>query len=88
MYEDAIDDELDAMADKINKDYKTIDYNTDAVKDAEDMADDILNNEDGYFNDPKSSKRIFNTIDEYLDLDIMDFKVNPARPKSKVLLSI
>lgn len=88
MYEDAIDDELDAMADKINKDYKTIDYNTDAVKDAEDMADDILNNEDGYFNDPKSSKRIFNTIDEYLDLDTMDFKVNPARPKSKVLLSI
>lgn len=83
MYEDAIDDELDAMADKINKDYKTIDYNTDAVKDAEDMADDILNNEDGYFNDPKSSKRIFNTIDEYLDLDTMDFKVNPARPKAR-----
>ena len=88
MYEDAIDDELDAMADKINKDYKPIDYNTDAVKDAEDMADDILNSEDDYFNDPKSSKRIFNTIDEYLDLDIMDFKVNPARPKSKASLSI
>lgn len=83
MYEDAIDDELDAMADKINKDYKSIDYNTDAVKDAEDMADDMLNSEDDYFNDPKSSKRIFNTIDEYLDLDIMDFKVNPARPKRK-----
>lgn len=74
MYEDAIDDELDAMADKINKDYKTIDYNTDAVKDAEDMADDMLNSEDDYFNDQKSSKRIFNTIDEYLDLDIMDLK--------------
>lgn len=81
MYEDAIDDELDAMADKINKDYK---YKyTDAVKDAEDMADDILNSENDYFNDPKSSKRIFNTIDEYLDLDIMDFKVNPARPKKQ-----
>ena len=79
MYEDAIDDELDSMADKINKDYKY----TDAVKDAEDMADDILNSEDDYFNDPKSSKRIFNTIDEYLDLDIMDFKVNPARPKKQ-----
>ena len=79
MYEDAIDDELDLMADKINKDYKY----TDAVKDAEDMADDILNSEDDYFNDPKSSKRIFNTIDEYLDLDIMDFKVNPARPKKQ-----
>ena len=83
MYEDAIDDELDAMADKINKDYKSIDYNTDAVKDAEDRADDMLNSEDDYFNDPKSSKRIFNTIDEYLDLDIMDFKVNPARPKKQ-----
>ena len=79
MYEDAIDDELDLMADKINKDYKY----TDAVKDAEDMADDILNSEDDYFNDPKSSKRIFNTIDEYLDLDIMDFKVNPARQKKQ-----
>ena len=79
MYEDAIDDELDLMADKINKDYKY----TDAVKDAEDMADDILNSEDDYFNDPKSSKRIFNTIDEYLDLDIMDFKVNPTRPKKQ-----
>ena len=79
MYEDAIDDELDSMADKINKDYKY----TDTVKDAEDMADDILNSEDDYFNDPKSSKRIFNTIDEYLDLDIMDFKVNPARPKKQ-----
>lgn len=79
MYEDAIDDELDSMADKINKDYKY----TDAVKDAEDMADDILNSEEDYFNDPKSSKRIFNTIDEYLDLDIMDFKVNPARPKKQ-----
>ena len=79
MYEDAIDDELDSMADKINKDYKY----TDAVKDAEDMADDMLNSEDDYFNDPKSSKRIFNTIDEYLDLDIMDFKVNPARPKKQ-----
>lgn len=79
IYEDAIDDELDVMADKINKDYKY----TDAVKDAEDMADDMLNSADDYFNDPKSSKRIFNTIDEYLDLDIMDFKVNPARPKRK-----
>ena len=79
MHEDAIDDELDLMADKINKDYKY----TDVVKDAEDMADDILNSEDDYFNDPKSSKRIFNTIDEYLDLDIMDFKVNPARPKKQ-----
>lgn len=83
MYEDAIDDELDAMADKINKDYKTIDYNTDAVKDAEDMADDMLNSEDDYFNDPKSRKLIFNTIDEYLDQDIMDIKVNPARPKKQ-----
>ena len=79
MYEDAIDDELDSMADKINKDYKY----TDAVKDAEDMADDILNGEDDYFNDPKSHKFIFNTIDDYLDLDIMDIKVNPARPKKQ-----
>lgn len=60
MYEDAIDDELDSMADKINKDYKY----TDAVKDAEDMADDMLNSEDDYFNDQKSHKLIFNTIDE------------------------
>ena len=75
MYEDAIDDELDSMADKINKDYKY----TDAVKDAEDMADDMLNSEDDYFNDPKSRKLTFNTIDEYLDQDIMDIKVNPAR---------
>lgn len=81
IYEDAIDDELDSMADKINKDYKYTDV--DVVKDTEDMADDILNNEDDYFNDQKSSKRIFNTIDEYLDLDIMDFKVNPARPKKQ-----
>lgn len=79
MYEDAIDDELDAMADKINKDYKY----TDAVKDAEDMADDMLNSEDDYFNDQKSHKLIFNTIDEYLDQDIMDIKVNPARPKKQ-----
>lgn len=79
MYEDAIDDELDAMADKINKDYKY----TDAVKDAEDMADDILNSEDDYFNDQKSHKLIFNTIDEYLDQDIMDIKVNPARPNKQ-----
>lgn len=79
MYEDAIDDELDSMADKINKDYKY----TDAVKDAEDMADDILNNEDDYFNEPKSRKLTFNTIDEYLDQDIMDIKVNPARPKKQ-----
>ena len=79
MYEDAIDDELDSMADKINKDYKY----TDAVKDAEDMADDILNSEDDYFNDPKSRKLIFNTIEEYLDQDIMDIKVNPARPKKQ-----
>lgn len=79
MYEDAIDDELDSMADKINKDYKY----TDAVKDAEDMADDMLNSEDDYFNDPKSHKLIFNTIDEYLDQDIMDIKVNPARPKKQ-----
>ena len=79
MYEDAIDDELDSMADKINKDYKY----TDAVKDAEDMADDMLNSEDDYFNDPKSRKLIFNTIDEYLDQDIMDIKVNPARPKKQ-----
>ena len=81
MYEDAIDDELDSMADKINKDYK---YKyTDAVKDAEDMADDILNSEDDYFNDQESHKLIFNTIDEYLDQDIMDIKVNPARPKKQ-----
>lgn len=79
IYEDAIDDELDSMADKINKDYKY----TDAVKDAEDMADDILNNEDDYFNDQKSHKLIFNTIDEYLDQDIMDIKVNPARPNKQ-----
>lgn len=79
MYEDVIDDELDSMADKINKDYKY----TDAVKDAEDMADDILNSADDYFNDPKSRKLIFNTIDEYLDQDIMDIKVNPARPKKQ-----
>lgn len=79
MYEDAIDDELDSMADKINKDYKY----TDAVKDAEDMADDILNSEDDYFNDQKSHKLIFNTIDEYLDQDIMDIKVNPARPNKQ-----
>ena len=78
MYEDAIDDELDSMADKINKDYKY----TDAVKDAEDMADDILSNDD-YFNDQKSHKLIFNTIDEYLDQDIMDIKVNPARPNKQ-----
>ena len=75
MYEDAIDDELDSMADKINKDYKY----TDAVKDAEDMADDMLNSEDDYFNDPESLKLTLNTIDEYLDQDIMDIKVNPAR---------
>ena len=81
MYEDAIDDELDSMADKINKDYKYADV--DAVKDAEDMADDILNSDDDYFNDPKSHKLIFNTIDEYLDQDIMDIKVNPARPKKQ-----
>ena len=79
MYEDAIDDELDSMADKINKDYKY----TDAVKDAEDIADDMLNSEDDYFNDPKSRKLTFNTIDEYLDQDIMDIKVNPARPKKQ-----
>ena len=72
------------MADKINKDYKY----TDAVKDAEDMADDILNSEDDYFNDPKSRKLIFNTIEEYLDQDIMDIKVNPARQKNKALLII
>ena len=83
MYEDAIDDELDAMADKINKDYKPIDYNTDAVKDAEDIADDMLNREDDYFNDQKSHKLIYNTIDEYLDQDIMDIKVNPARPNKQ-----
>ena len=83
MYEDAIDDELDSMADKINKDYKYTDAVKDAVKDAEDMADDILNSEDDYFNDPKSHNHIFNTIEEYLDLDIMDFKVNPARPKKQ-----
>ena len=77
MYEDAIDDELDSMADKINKDYKY----TDAVKDAEDMADDILNSEDDYFNDQKSRKLTFNTIDEYLDQDIMDIKVNPVRSR-------
>lgn len=80
MYEDAIDDELDSMADKINKDYKYADV--DAVKDAEDMADDILSNDD-YFNDQKSHKLIFNTIDEYLDQDIMDIKVNPARPNKQ-----
>ena len=79
IYEDAIDDELDSMADKINKDYKY----TDAVKDAEDIADDMLNNEDDYFNDQESHKLIFNTIDEYLDQDIMDIKVNPARPKKQ-----
>ena len=83
MYEDAIDDELDAMADKINKDYKYTDAVKDAVKDAEDMADDILNSEDDYFNDPKSRKLTFNTIDEYLDQDIMDIKVNPARPNKQ-----
>ena len=80
MYEDAIDDELDSMADKINKDYKYADV--DAVKDAEDMADDILSNDD-YFNDQESHKLIFNTIDEYLDQDIMDIKVNPARPNKQ-----
>ena len=83
MYEDAIDDELDAMADKINKDYKYTDAVKDAVKDAEDMADDILNSEDDYFNDPKSRKLTFNTIDEYLDQDIMDIKVNPTRPNKQ-----
>lgn len=81
IYEDAIDDELDSMADKINKDYKYADV--DVVKDTEDMADDILNNEDDYFNDQKSHKLIFNTIDEYLDQDIMDIKVNPARPNKQ-----
>lgn len=80
IYEDAIDDELDSMADKINKDYKYADV--DVVKDTEDMADDILSNDD-YFNDQKSHKLIFNTIDEYLDQDIMDIKVNPARPNKQ-----
>lgn len=79
MYEDAIDDELDAMADKINKDYKPIDYNTDAVKDAEDMADDILNSEYDYFNNQKSQKMTFNTISDFLDYEVMNVKLNPKK---------
>ena len=76
MYEDAIDDELDSMADDILKRMPNDNLDSEIDK----MSKDIIDKEPGYFyhtDEYGDNPKTFNTIDEWLDDKVFETEMNP-----------
>lgn len=76
LFEDAVDDELDAMSDEIVKNNPYVDIDDEVDK----KAKDIINKEPGYFyhaDEYGDNPKTFNTIDEWLDDKVIETELNP-----------
>ena len=76
MYEDAIDDELDSMADGILNSMPNDNLDSEIDK----MSKDMIDKEPGYFyhaDEYGDNPKTFNTIDEWLDDKIFETEMNP-----------
>lgn len=79
LFEDAIDDELDAMSDEIMKNNPYVDIDDEVDK----KAKDIIDKEPGYFykTDPFGDHvKTYDTIKDWLDDKTIEIQLNPARP--------